>query len=115
MLRSPVTPEGGGTEVAQGVSPVVRSSQMPKPHRGDTRCATSATSAMATKCKQYSQNSAYSQLPYVPPLWGLRLIMHPTHRAYALGYSCSTPFGGCLWVASSWATPVPPPSGVVYG
>jgi hypothetical protein len=63
------TPVGGGTSVAQGVSPV-DGLIIHKPRRGDTIVL---------------RNSL------VPPLRGLFMV-RAIHRACALGYTCITPY-----------------------
>ena len=94
MLRRQATPEGGDTGVAQGVEPLwSRARYRRKPRRGGT--TTHNVSNLSNGDKTQAILTILTVTCAVcDALRGLRLIMHPTHRAYALGYICTTPFGG---------------------
>jgi hypothetical protein len=79
-----LTPEGGETRVAQGVSPVVSY----KPRRGDT-----STNYVLGQYAHVEYCIIPTLMCAAPTgLVNYRIIAY--HRAYALGYICITPFGG---------------------
>src|SRR5437867_6791861 len=73
------------------------------PRRGWHRCSPGRKPCGPGRIMDASPVGAALLPMSVSPLRGLGARANPIHRAYALGYSCFTPFGGSLGRASQLA------------